>query len=766
MHDPTLAPWRDIVLIGGGHSHVGVLHAFARRPLLGVRLTLICTDTDTPYSGMLPGYVAGHYRFDEVHIDLRRLAARAGARYVLDEVIGIDRSARRVLCRRRPALAYDVLSINIGSTPDWRAIAGAAEQGVPVKPIRQFNQRWLALLERVRQSPGGQTIAVVGAGAGGVELTLAMQYRLRKERLAAGRDPSELKFHLFSADERILVTHNAAVQRAFESVLQRRGVVVHRAAPIERVVAGTLMTRAGESLAADEIVWVTQATGAAWLRDSGLALDERGFIQVRATLQSVSDPLIFAAGDCATLIERPLEKAGVFAVRMGPPLAENLRHSLLQQPLRAYRPQRRWLALISTGNRQAVASRGALYARGKLLWLWKDWIDRRFMQKFSVLTEASAGRYFPGCRQAPIALDEAERRQLRAMQAQSRDEESRAIDAALWSRASSNVRLLACRAAKDEAMAQPLAMHRGPFSEVRVNVSLRACIDDPWLFGCIAANHALGHLAARGATAGRATIRLDVPPGFKRQREEDIAQLLAGAMSIFDASDCVLEGGDIRMGSELTVGLNITGRSERTSAMAPAPRVMSPGERLLLSKPLGAGVLLRAAARLQARGRWVDAALATLRFADQAAARCLLAHGATTCAVLGEVGLAEHLLALCQDSKVAAELFLDNLPWLAGAAETAAALRCGPLSASASRLSLQERVAEHVAYPLLYLPSIAGGLLASVPAANADACLAELQVLGYVQASAIGRCLPVNDPARPIRVSIAGGRPNDSAGQH
>lgn len=765
MPDPTLAPWRDIVLIGGGHSHVGVLHAFARRPLPGVRLTLICTDTDTPYSGMLPGYVAGHYRFDEVHIDLRRLAAWAGARYVLDEVIGIERSARRVLCRQRPALAYDVLSINMGSTPDWRAIAGAVGQGVPVKPIRQFNQRWLALLERVRQSSGRQTIAVVGAGAGGVELTLAMQYRLRKERLAAGRDPGALKFHLFSADERILVTHNASVQRAFETVLQRRGVVVHRSAPIERVVAGTLMTRAGESLAADEIVWVTQAAGAAWLRDSGLALDERGFIQVRATLQSVSDPLIFAAGDCASLIGRPLEKAGVFAVRMGPPLAENLRRSLLQQPLRAYRPQRRWLALISTGDRQAVASRGAFYARGKLLWRWKDWIDRRFMEKFSELSEASAGRCVFGGRQTLIALDDDERRQLQAMQAQSGDEESRAIDAALWSRASSIVRSFACRAAKDEAAAQLLAMRRGS-SEVRVNVSWRAFIDDPWLFGCIAAKHALSHLAARAATAGRATIRLDVPPGFKRQREEDIAQLLAGAMSIFDTSDCVLEGGDVRTGSELTVGLSMTGWSERTSAMAQAPRVMRPGERLLLSRPLGAGVLLSAAARLQARGRWVDAALATLQRTEQAAAHCLLAHGATTCEVLGEAALAEHLLALCQDSRAAVELFLDNLPLLAGATEVAAILPSEARSASASRLSLQERVAEHAAYPLLFAASIAGGLLASVPAANADACLAELQALGYVQASAIGHCLPVKDPARPIRVSIAGGWPNDSAGQH
>ena len=375
----------DIVLVGGGHSHVGVLHRFAIEPLPGARLTVICTDTDTPYSGMLPGYIAGHYRFDEVHIDLRRLAEFAGARYCRDEVVGIDRAARRVLCRRGPPVAYDVVSINIGSTPWLGEVPGAAQHAVPVKPIRRFNERWLALRDRVGRHPGRTTIAVVGAGAGGVELTLAMQYRLRRERAAQGHDPDELQFHLFCADREILATHNPRVRRTFDAILAERGVAVHRAAFVTEVEAGRLRTRSGEELAADEIVWVTQAGGAAWLRDTGLSLDERGFIRVRDTLQSETDPRVFAAGDCASMIDRPLEKAGVFAVRMGRPLAENLRRTALGEPLVHYRPQRRWLALIGTGDRVAVASRGRLYAHGALVWRWKDWIDRRFMRRFTVL---------------------------------------------------------------------------------------------------------------------------------------------------------------------------------------------------------------------------------------------------------------------------------------------------------------------------------------------------------------------------------------------
>jgi selenide,water dikinase len=167
---------RDIVLIGGGHSHVGVLRRFGMQPEPGVRLTVICNTVETPYSGMLPGYIAGHYSFEEVHIDLPRLAALAGARFYHDEVIGIDRASSKVLCRDRPPVAFDLCSINVGSTPQMARVPGAAQYAVPVKPIPGFHERWLALLGRVRLNPGRTTIALVGGGAGGVELTLAMQY--------------------------------------------------------------------------------------------------------------------------------------------------------------------------------------------------------------------------------------------------------------------------------------------------------------------------------------------------------------------------------------------------------------------------------------------------------------------------------------------------------------------------------------------------------------------------------------------------------------
>ena len=380
-----------IVLVGGGHSHVGVLRSFGMRPLANVRLTLISTDTHAPYSGMLPGYVAGHYSHADVHIDLQRLAKFAGATLCHDEVIGIDRQAQTVLCRNSAPIHYDFLSLNLGATPQVTRVPGALEHSVPVKPIARFNQRWLALLERVRSHAGSTTIAVVGAGAGGVELLLAMQYRLKhelhelRELHALGRNADALRFHLVTQSAEILPTHNAGVRRRFSAVLAERGVQVHAGTDVCEVQTGRLRAASGVVIDADEIIWVTQAGGAPWLAATGLALDDGGFVQVNAHLQSVTDARIFAAGDVASMVGHPLEKAGVFAVRQAKPLTDNLRASALGQPLIAYRPQRKWLALISTGNRYAVASRGDIGFAGSWVWRWKDWIDRRFMRRFSDL---------------------------------------------------------------------------------------------------------------------------------------------------------------------------------------------------------------------------------------------------------------------------------------------------------------------------------------------------------------------------------------------
>ena len=373
------------MLLGGGHAHVTVLKRFGMEPLPGVRVTLVSRVVHTPYSGMLPGLIAGHYSRDEAHIDLQPLARFAQARTVFDEAIGLDLANRQVRFRNRPPISYDVLSIDIGSTPNLQ-VAGAAEHTVPVKPIDRLLDRWSTLITRLSAGDASKRIAVVGGGAGGVELLLAVQYSMHGLLAREGRSDAHLEYHLFT-EGHLLPTYNASVRRRFERILAERRVRVHCGSAVVNVAAGVLRTADGRAHEIDETLWTTQAAAAAWLADSGLAVDDQGFVLVSRTLQSMSHAEVFAAGDIAAMVRDPRPKSGVFAVRQGPPLARNLRRALLNEPLEHYRPQRQFLSLISTGDQYAIASRGPIAFEGAWVWRWKDWIDRRFMRSYKDLPE-------------------------------------------------------------------------------------------------------------------------------------------------------------------------------------------------------------------------------------------------------------------------------------------------------------------------------------------------------------------------------------------
>lgn len=749
---------RDIVLVGGGHSHVGVLKSFGMRPIAGVRLTLICTDMHTPYSGMLPGYVAGHYDYDAVHIDLSRLAVFAGARLYRDEVIGLDRVNRKVLCRNRPPVPFDVLSINIGSTPRLQDVPGAVEHAVAVKPITRFNDRWLALLERVQRHPGKTTVAVVGAGAGGVELLLAMQFRLRNVLAALGRNPDELVFHLFTNSACILPTHNPGVRQRFDAVLAERHVRVHRNAAVTQVMPGRLQTASGEVVEADEIVWVTRAGGAAWLRDTGLALEPDGFIQVADTLQTVTDPAIFAAGDIASMVNHPLEKAGVFAVRQGPPLTENLRRSVQGLRLKPYHPQRSWLALISTGDQNAVASRGWLGFGGPWVWRWKDWIDQRFMRKFQDLAPmdtraAASAATSPGT----VQLTSEESLQAISAIAMRCGGCGAKVGATVLSRALAQLHPVQ----RDDVVVglkdpDDAAVVRVPPGKAMVHSVdfFRSFIDDPYLFGKVAANHALGDIWAMGAQAQSATAIATVPSGLESKVEDVLFQMMTGALEVLNDANCALVGGHTGEGKELALGFAVNGLIDDDPSQLLRKNGMRPGDVLILTKPIGTGTLFAAHARLAAKGRWIDAALQSMVVSNQRGAQCLREFGATACTDLTGFGLLGHLVEMTRPSGVDAEIDLGALPLLDGAQECVDAGIVSSLQSANVRLRRalrnQEAMLKHPRYPLIFDPQTAGGLLASVPAERAEACIEALRALGYPHTAAIGRILEQGEALEPI----------------
>ncbi|MEA2814077.1 MAG: hypothetical protein QOI93_1774 [Rhodospirillaceae bacterium] len=367
---------KDLVLVGGGHTHVHVLKSFGRKPMPGVRLTLIGRDVETPYSGMIPGFVAGHYTFDECHMDLAWLCASTGARLVRGEATGIDRASRQVRLKDGPAVSYDLLSIDVGSAPNLETIPGARQWATPVKPIAEFGRHWMAFLEHMRTWLGPLNVTVIGGGAGGVELALAIDHRLRQAAKGA-----QVQVTLATKDE-ILTGHAVAARRKIQPIFRRRGLQLLEKAATSRIERGAVQLESGKWLQADAVFVVTEASAAQWFATTGLPLDGRGFLAVADTLRSTGDERIFAVGDCATVLKHPRPKAGVFAVRQGPPLAENLRRVVLGQAPEPFVPQARYLSIIGTGDGRAVATRGSWAIEGAWVWRWKDHVDRKWMRLY------------------------------------------------------------------------------------------------------------------------------------------------------------------------------------------------------------------------------------------------------------------------------------------------------------------------------------------------------------------------------------------------
>ena len=366
---------KRLVLLGGGHAHVKVLAALAEQPLSGWEVHLVSPYRRQIYSGMLPGWIAGHYPIEACAIALDVLAERAGV--FLHETTGIDLDPVRNELRMAngSTLHFDLLSIDTGPLPAVDELPGCVEHALPIRPIEAFIAQWPALSQRIREHRGRFDLVILGAGAAGAELAFAIQH------WATQQSWSHLRITLVGAEALPMSGLPNALRRDAMKLLQQRGILwqgLRRATGFE---AGTIHFEKGPALTFDACLVVTGAAAPAWAQASGLATDERGFIRVGPTLQSVSHPHILAAGDVASYHEaRP--KSGVYAVRAGPILASNLRALCLGQAPENWTPQQRALYLISSGDRHAFAAWGRWSWSGRWVWRWKDRIDRGFMRKF------------------------------------------------------------------------------------------------------------------------------------------------------------------------------------------------------------------------------------------------------------------------------------------------------------------------------------------------------------------------------------------------
>jgi selenide,water dikinase len=363
-----------LLLAGAGHAHLGVLESFARKPVADVDITLVSPFPRQVYSGMLPGWIAGHYELDQCVVRIATLAARAGVRVHLAHVARLDLATRTAYTEAAEPIAFDLLSIDTGPVIDTAAIAGLAEHAIALRPIESLIGQWQRLLAHLADTNEPNTLTIIGGGAGGVELALAFVFR--------AQSGLPLRVQLVAGHAGILPSFAPSVRERLARQLQLRGVRLISDDAVE-ITRHTVLLADGGELTTQATIAAIGAAAAQWPRASGLATDEAGFIAVNDRLQSTSHPFVFAAGDCATMLEHPRPKSGVYAVRAGPPLARNLRRTLKGRSPDPYVPQRRALYLLSAGDRYAVASWGDWSVEGSWVWKWKDQIDRRFMARFA-----------------------------------------------------------------------------------------------------------------------------------------------------------------------------------------------------------------------------------------------------------------------------------------------------------------------------------------------------------------------------------------------
>ncbi len=719
MQSAPLPLTQDLCLIGGGHTHALILRMWGMNPLPGARLTLINPAPVAPYTGMLPGFVAGHYARDQMMIDLVPLARFAGARLILDQVTGIDPVARQAHLAGRGPVGFDVASVNVGITSDLPGLPGFAEHGQAAKPLGGFAADWAAFVARGLAQPN---VVVIGGGVAGVELAMAASHRLGTSARVTVVEQGSLILPLLGPKARAGLT----------AALAGFGIQVITGVRPVLLDAGAVHLSDGRVIASDFTLSAAGARAPGWLALSGLDVTD-GFLNVGPTLQT-SDPAIFAAGDCAHLTASPRPKAGVFAVREAPILLENLKVALAGRgQMRPYKPQRDYLKLISMGGQTALAEKSGLTLQGPRMWAWKDAIDTKFMRKLSD-PPAMPLPTLPALAAKGLA------------QAVGTKPPCAGCGAKVGPGGLATALAGLAAPLRPDVLSGPgddaAILRFGDGLQVITTDHLRTVTEDPGLMARIAAVHALGDIWAMGAAPQGALAQIILPRLSPDLQARTLAEIMSAAAAVFRAAGADIIGGHTSVGAELTIGFALTGLATRVTPKSAA----LPGDALILTKPLGTGTILAAEmSRTRLPGLLVGEALAAAHASmirPMSADAALLAPHAHAITDVTGFGLAGHLLEILHVSNCAATLSLSALPLLPQA-EALAAHGIASTLAPQNRLvaAAQMTPSDAPRTALLFDPQTCGGLLAAVPPDQARSLLQSLNDQG-IPAALIGTLTP------------------------
>ena len=727
-------PQHDIVLLGVGHTNAHVLRMWKMQPIPRVRLTCVSNYPTATYSGMLPGVLAGLYPPERMEIDLVRLCAAAGARLIVGDVTGLDVENRELLIADRPPLPFDVLSIGLGSVPSRSGLLEADDSLLEVKPMQTFLQRLeerLHVLASKGRSPFRITIA--GGGAGGVEIAFCLPMRVRK---VLGSIP--LALTLIDSGDRLLKGSSAGLVKRVERDFAERSVKVLLNRRVTHVRQGSVTLDNSEIIPGGLVLWVTSAAPPPLIEEFKLPKDDRGFLLTRHTLQPTSGDPIFVVGDTGTIEGEKLPKAGVYAVREGPVLWENLQRLLQKEPLHDYAPQRGFLKLLNRGDGTALGEYRGFSFEGKWAWRLKNRIDGKFMDMYQ--------DYSPGMTTEAAPVSEARSPQMRCAGCGGK------VGASILSKALARLDIprhehviLGLEAPDDAALIQ-----LPPGRAIAATVDFfQAPLDDPYLVGRMAALHAASDVLAKGARPIAALAMATIPTGLERKQEQLLYELLAGGMHELKAMGATLAGGHTIEGPNVTIGYTIL--ADQAAESVRSKGKLRDGDVLILTKPLGVGVLLAAHMQARCKAEWYGPLVDTMLHSNAPAAALLNKYGVAAATDITGFGLAGHLLEMLRPANLAAEIWLSTIPMLPGASQL---LREGLESTMAepNRSVLHEmEVASE--YPSLFDPQTCGGLLAAVGEDLAGDLVSRLKEQGIV-ATAIGRVMAASADQKRLRVVL------------
>lgn len=732
---------KHVVLVGAGNAHLVFLRRWRMMPWPAVAVTLVSEFAEIPYSAMVPGHIAGDYRWDEITLDLVRFCRSAGVRFVAARVTAVDAARRLVQLEDREALGYDVLSLGIGSLPAEPEGCANGEWSFFMRPLGTFTQHLERLEQSLRQSPRPFHLAIVGGGVSGCELALAIRKRFAKS--------ADFRLTLLQANRQLLPSFPARAARLMEQRLRDAGLTVRLEACVVGGSPDRLRLSSGEEIACDGVLWATPAAPPDCLRGSGLDIDDAGFLRVGETLQSLGDPSVFGTGDCVTFTPQPtLPRNGVHAVRQGRVLFDNVREFLHERPLAPFQPQRNCLCLMNTADGEAILSYGPLAVKAGFVRRVKHRIDRAWLESFGiqVTRSVSEGRVDVGENPASltrrVGMGDRQSHLMRCggCGAKVSGDVLSSVLSGLDIRDDPRV-LLGTRSGDDAAVHRVRADLFGIAPDKLVEVQtvdyFRAFFDDPYLFGRIASLHSVSDVYAMNARPFSALAIATLPYARGPIQAGQLRELLAGATRSLNELGVVLTGGHTSEGHDLSLGFSVTGYADEDRLFRKSN--LKPGDTLILTKPLGTGALLAAWMHGECTAAELDEALDQMLIANASAAEVFAQFGASAVTDITGFGLAGHLFEMLDASHVSARL-LPTVPVLSGFHSAAARGILSTLHPDNAKLACR---VHGVASPpdWLFDPQTSGGLLGAVRPERAASVLEELSRRGLIRATSIGRVL-------------------------